>query len=228
MTLLHCEDMKQLKLPAMVAAFGRGDGRRRNFPGGISDSSVLSFPFITDALVMRLCMERPARMLYYAAMATLGSLLGCIWIYWLAKKGGEAYFHRHGGRAALKAKRWVDNHAFLSLFIPAILPPPMQFKVFVLAEGVFQVPLRTFVLALVLGRGLALRRGGNFRGEIRAAGAGFLDRPRRGVHCRGRGDLDCALYCQPADPAHRPGGRVKAKTSTFVAIYSKTAVSGRG
>jgi uncharacterized membrane protein YdjX (TVP38/TMEM64 family) len=30
----------------------------------------------------------------------------------------------------------------------------MQFKVFVLAEGVFQVPLRTFVLALVLGRGV--------------------------------------------------------------------------
>jgi membrane protein YqaA with SNARE-associated domain len=93
-------------------------------------------------------------MLYYAAMATLGSLVGCIWIYWLAKKGGEVYFHRHGGRAALKAKHWVDNHAFLSLFIPAILPPPMQFKVFVLAQGVFQVPLRTFVLALVLGRGV--------------------------------------------------------------------------
>ncbi len=54
----------------------------------------------------------------------------------------------------MKAKRWVDSHAFLSLFIPAILPPPMQFKVFVLAEGVFQVPLRTFVLALVLGRGV--------------------------------------------------------------------------
>ena len=30
----------------------------------------------------------------------------------------------------------------------------MQFKVFVLAEGVFQVPLKTFVLALVLGRGV--------------------------------------------------------------------------
>jgi membrane protein YqaA with SNARE-associated domain len=93
-------------------------------------------------------------MAYFVVMATLGSLLGCIWLYWLAKKGGQVYFHRHGGRYALKAKRWVDSHAFLSLFIPAILPPPMQFKVFVLAEGVFQVPLRTFVLALVFGRGV--------------------------------------------------------------------------
>ena len=146
--------MKQLKIPAWLQHFVAVLGGGGIFLVAFLDSSVLSFPFITDALVMRLCMERPARMLYYAAMATLGSLLGCIWIYWLAKKGGEVYFHRHGGRCALKAKQWVDNHAFLSLFIPAILPPPMQFKVFVLAEGVFQVPLRTFVLALVLGRGL--------------------------------------------------------------------------
>jgi membrane protein YqaA with SNARE-associated domain len=154
--------MKQLKLPGwlqhLVAVMGGGG----IFLVAFLDSSVLSFPFITDALVMRLCMERPARMLYYATMATLGSLLGCIWIYWLAKKGGEVYFHRHGGRAALKAKQWVDSHAFLSLFIPAILPPPMQFKVFVLAEGVFQVPLRTFVLALVLGRGLRYAAEGIF------------------------------------------------------------------
>jgi membrane protein YqaA with SNARE-associated domain len=146
--------MKRVKLPLWLQHFVAVMGGGGIFLVAFLDSSVLSFPFITDALVMRLCMERPARTLYYAAMATLGSLLGCIWIYWIAKKGGEAYFHRHGGRAALKAKRWVDDHAFLSLFIPAILPPPMQFKVFVLAEGVFQVPLRTFVLALVLGRGV--------------------------------------------------------------------------
>jgi len=146
--------MKPLRLPAWLQHFVAALGGGGIFLIAFLDSSVLSFPFVTDALVMRLCMEKPARMIYYAAMATLGSLLGCIWIYWLAKKGGEVYFHRHGGRAALKAKHWVDNHAFLSLFVPAILPPPMQFKVFVLAEGVFQVPLKTFVLALVLGRGL--------------------------------------------------------------------------
>jgi membrane protein YqaA with SNARE-associated domain len=146
--------MKELKLPLWLQHVAATMGAGGIFAVAFLDSSVLSFPFITDALVMRLCIERPSRLLYYTLTATLGSLLGCIWIYWLAKKGGEVYFHRHGGRAALKAKRWVDSHAFLSLFIPAILPPPMQFKVFVLAEGVFQVPLKTFTLALVLGRGL--------------------------------------------------------------------------
>src|SRR5271154_1032727 len=118
------------------------------------DSSVLSFPFIPDALVITLSIRNPARMPYYAAMAALGSLAGCIWLYLLAKKGGEAFFHRHAGGRAGKAKRWVKRNAFLSVFLPAILPPPFPFKIFVLAEGVFQVPLRTFVVSILFGRGL--------------------------------------------------------------------------
>jgi membrane protein YqaA with SNARE-associated domain len=86
-------------------------------------------------------------------MAALGSLLGCIWLYLLAKKAGEAYFHRRHGKIAIKAKHWVGRNAFLSVFVPSILPPPFPFKVFVFAEGVFQVRLKTFVSALLLGRG---------------------------------------------------------------------------
>ncbi|HXW56660.1 MAG TPA: VTT domain-containing protein [Candidatus Cybelea sp.] len=139
-----------LWLARLVALMGGGG----LFVVTFLDSSILSFPLIADALVIELSSERPARMPYYALMAALGSLAGCIWLYWLAQKGGEAYFHRHAGRGALRARGWVDRNAFLSVFIPAILPPPFPFKVFVLAAGVFQVPLRTFVVALLLGRGL--------------------------------------------------------------------------
>ena len=146
--------MKQRPLPGwlqnLVAVMGGGG----LFVVAFFDSSVLSFPFITDALVMHLSFANPARMPYYAAMAAAGSLAGCIWLYLLAKKGGEAYFHRHAKGRAEKVREWVDEHAFLSVFVPAILPPPLPFKIFVLAEGVFQVPLRTFILAILLGRGL--------------------------------------------------------------------------
>ena len=146
--------MKQRPLPGwlqnLVAVMGGGG----LFVVAFFDSSVLSFPFITDALVMQLSFANPGRMPYYAAMAAAGSLSGCIWLYLLAKKGGEAYFHRHAAGRAEKVKKWVDDHAFLSVFVPAILPPPLPFKIFVLAEGVFQVPLRTFVLAILFGRGL--------------------------------------------------------------------------
>jgi len=146
--------MNQVKLPPwlehLVAALG-GSGL---FLVTFFDSSVLSFPLVADALVVEVSMHNPARMPYYCAMAALGSLAGCIWLYLLAKKGGEAFFRRRAGRIALQVKRWVETNAFLSAFLPAILPPPVPFKPFILAEGVFQVPLRTFVVALLLGRGL--------------------------------------------------------------------------
>lgn len=144
--------MNQIKVPHWLATIIAVMGGGGLFVATFLDSSVITLPFIADTLVIRLSAQRPARMPYYCAMAALGSLAGCIWIYLLAKKGGEAYFHRH--RGSHKVKGWVQNHAFLSVFIPGILPPPFPFKVFVLAEGVFQVPLKTFVLALLMGRGL--------------------------------------------------------------------------
>jgi membrane protein YqaA with SNARE-associated domain len=144
--------MNPIKMPHWLAAIVATMGGGGLFVATFLDSSVLTLPFIADALVIDLSIQRPARMPYYCAMAALGSLAGCIWIYLLAKKGGEAYFHRYKG--AHKVKGWVQKNAFLSVFIPSILPPPFPFKVFVIAEGVFQVPLKTFVLALLLGRAL--------------------------------------------------------------------------
>jgi len=166
--------MNQVKLPhwlgAIVAVMGGGG----LFLVTFFDSSVLSFPFVADALVIELSLQRPARMPYYCAMAALGSLAGCIWLYLLAKKGGEAFFRRRAGRGGDKARQWVQSNAFLSVFIPAILPPPFPFKVFVLAEGVFQVPLKTFVLALLVGRTLRYFIEGIFAIRYGAATLTFL------------------------------------------------------
>ena len=142
------------KLPVWLERIVATMGGAGLFLVAFLDSSVLSFPFVTDALVIQLSFVNPKRMPYYAAMAALGSIAGCIWLYLLARKGGEAFFHRHAGGKAAKIKNWVEQNGFLSIFLPAILPPPLPFKPFVLAEGVFQVPIRTFVLGVLLGRSL--------------------------------------------------------------------------
>ncbi|MFZ3218085.1 MAG: VTT domain-containing protein [Candidatus Acidiferrales bacterium] len=164
-------------LQGLVVAFGGGG----LFVVTFFDSSVLSFPFFPDAMMIELSIQNPLRMPYYAAMAALGSLAGCIVLYFLAKKGGEAFFHKHARGKAEKIKEWVDRNGFLSAFIPAVLPPPFPFKPFVLAEGVFQVPPRTFVLAILLGRGLryslegilAVRYGDAALGYLKTHGATF-------------------------------------------------------
>ncbi len=144
--------MEQLPLwlRNLVGSFG-GLGL---FVIGFFDSSVLSFPFVNDLLLVRFTIQRPGLMPYYVVMSTLGSLAGCFWLYYLGKKGGEAMYRRSGNRRSQRIQNWVRRYKFLSVAVPAILPPPLPFKPFVLAAGVLQIPTGTFALALIVGRGL--------------------------------------------------------------------------
>ncbi len=118
------------------------------------DSSVLTFPVINDVLVIQLSIRSPSKMPYYALMATLGSLAGCLFLYYLARKGGELAFHKHAGARAEHIRAWVKRNGFLTMLVAAMLPPPIPLKPFVLAAGVFQEPVKSFALALLLARGL--------------------------------------------------------------------------
>ena len=91
---------------------------------------------------------------YYALMATLGSLGGCVFLYFLARKGGEIAFRKHAGVRAEPIRAWVQRNGFLAVFAVALMPPPVPLKPFVVAAGVFQEPLKSFVLALLLARSL--------------------------------------------------------------------------
>jgi membrane protein YqaA with SNARE-associated domain len=146
--------MKPAKLPGWLSRVVATLGGGGLFVVAFFDSSVLSFPLVLDLLIIQLAAQKPTHMPYYAAMATLGSLAGCLWLYWMAKKGGEAFFHKRAGVHAHKIRDWIGRYTFLSIFLAAILPPPMPFKAFILAAGVFEAPLQTFVLALLAGRAL--------------------------------------------------------------------------
>jgi membrane protein YqaA with SNARE-associated domain len=116
------------------------------------DSSVLTFPVINELLVIDYSIQNPARWAYYAAMATVGSVLGSIFLFFLAKKSGEAFFHKHAGKRAQHIRAWLSQNAFLGVLIAALLPPPAPFKVVVIGAGVFEVRFRDFALAVVLAR----------------------------------------------------------------------------
>src|SRR5215471_8419968 len=116
------------------------------------DSSVLTFPVINDLLLIELSVQHPARMPLYAFMAGLGSLLGCMLLYFIARKGGEAFFHRKAGDRAHTIRHWVERNGFGGMLVAALLPPPTPFKVFVFAAGVFEVPLWSFTSSIALAR----------------------------------------------------------------------------
>jgi len=135
-----------------VAAFAGGLGAPGLFLISFLDSSVLTFPVINDLLLIELSMRRPALMPLYASMAAVGSLLGCVLLFFLARKGGEAFFHRKVGARAVTIQRWVERNGFGGILVAALLPPPTPFKFFVLAAGVFEVPVVSFVSAIALAR----------------------------------------------------------------------------
>src|SRR5579864_7749736 len=88
----------------------------------------------------------------YALMAASGSVLGCVLLYFLARMGGEAYFHRKAGARAHAIRHWVERNGFGGMLIAALLPPPTPFKIFVFAAGVFEAPVHSFVSAIALAR----------------------------------------------------------------------------
>ena len=135
-----------------IVAFAGGLGAPGLFLISFLDSSVLTFPVINDLLLIELSMQRPARMPLYAFLAALGSVLGCVLLYFIARKGGEAFFHRRAGRHAHAIRHWVERNGFLGMLIAALLPPPTPFKFFVLAAGVFEVPLFSYTSAIVIAR----------------------------------------------------------------------------
>jgi len=135
-----------------IVAFAGALGAPGLFLISFIDSSVLTFPVINDLLLINLCIQHPTRMPVYAAMAALGSLLGCVLLYFIARKGGEAFFHRKAGKRAHVIRHWVEKNGFGGMLIAALLPPPTPFKVFVFAAGVFEVPLLSFTSAIALAR----------------------------------------------------------------------------
>jgi membrane protein YqaA with SNARE-associated domain len=118
------------------------------------DSSVLTFPVINDLLLIELSIQRPQRMPLYAVMAMTGSVLGCVLLYFIAKKGGEAFFRKRAGHRAQVIREWVVKNGFGGMLAAALLPPPTPFKIFVFAAGVFEVPLGSFTSAITLARAI--------------------------------------------------------------------------
>ena len=137
-----------------IIAFAGALGAPGLFLISFLDSSVLTFPVINDLLLIELSIQRPPRMPLYALMAMSGSVLGCVVLYFLARAGGEAFFHKKAGTRGRAIRHWVETNGFGGVLITALLPPPTPFKIFVFAAGVFEVPFISFVSAVSLARAI--------------------------------------------------------------------------
>ena len=118
------------------------------------DSSFLPLPGITDILLIVLVTRRPELMLLYVAATTLGSLGGCMVMHFLGKKGGDALIKRRFATAKIeRAMASLQRHGVMAVLIPALLPPPAPFKIFLLLAGAVGIPAGRFAAAIAIARG---------------------------------------------------------------------------
>ena len=151
------------RILAWVQGFAESLGGPGLFIIAFLDSSFLSFPEVCDALIVLLTVQHEQRMLFYALVTTLGSIAGCYALYTVGRKGGEAFLRRRfKARHVDRAMDIFRRYGMLAIIVPSLLPPPMPFKIFVLAAGVARVGRMEFLLAVAIGRG------------IRYFGEGFL------------------------------------------------------
>jgi membrane protein YqaA with SNARE-associated domain len=122
-------------------------------PLGLLDSSVIPLPGSMDVLLIVLAARQTQLWLYYALMATLGSVIGGFVTYRLARKGGKESLSRRFSAKTLKRVYAIfERWGFAAIAIPALLPPPVPLVPFVLAAGAMQYSVKKFLVAISLGR----------------------------------------------------------------------------
>jgi membrane protein YqaA with SNARE-associated domain len=120
---------------------------------GALDSSLLSLPEINDYLVVGRCYKYPSAAFYFPLFAAIGSVIGCNILYSIVRRGGQAVLRRRVPLASIKrVERAYERFGFLAIGIPAILPPPLPFKIFVATAGALEYPRWKFLLTVMIAR----------------------------------------------------------------------------
>jgi membrane protein YqaA with SNARE-associated domain len=139
------------RIKALALALG-GPGL---FLVALLDSSFLPLPGITDVLLVVVITRNPAAMLWYVGMTVAGSVVGCLALHYLGRKGGETLVRKKfTGEKIERAMAALQRNGVMAVLIPCLLPPPSPFKIFILLAGVVGISATRLAIAIAIGRGV--------------------------------------------------------------------------
>jgi membrane protein YqaA with SNARE-associated domain len=119
----------------------------------VVESSV--FPVPPDLLLMALALSIPARAFRYAAICSIGSILGGVLGYAIGYFGYETIGRPiiemyHGQEVMASVEGLYMEYGFLGVLIAAITPIP--YKIFTISSGFFRFEFFSFLAASIIGR----------------------------------------------------------------------------
>ena len=122
------------------------------FAVALLDSSFVPLPSSADALMILLTTAHPRLMIVYALLATAGSTIGCVILYYISRRAGSRALNRFSPKKQKQVKELIDRYDVLSVLVASLVPPPFPFKLFVISAGVFNFSLTRFTIAIFSGR----------------------------------------------------------------------------
>jgi membrane protein YqaA with SNARE-associated domain len=119
---------------------------------GALDSSLLSLPEVNDYITAYRVAHNPSEVYYFPLFPAIGSVIGCLVLYRIARRGEQFVTKRFHPRHLDRVKEIYRRWGVFALVIPALLPPPMPFKIFVVAAGALNYPAGRFAAVIMFAR----------------------------------------------------------------------------
>lgn len=119
------------------------------------DSAFVPIPSGPDVLMVTLALQSsPLEIVKYVVVATIGSTLGCLLLYMLARQGGESVLKRVSAERRDYVQHMLGRYDSLAIIAACLMPPPFPFKPFILVSGVLDFKLSRLIIGLLIGRSL--------------------------------------------------------------------------
>ena len=119
----------------------------------VLDSSFLVLPFGNDLLLIGLISSdrNGFGWIAYVLAASVGSVIGVLFVDWLARKGGEKGLERFVSRQKVEQlKQKIDNQAGITVLLATLIPPPFPFTAVIMTASALQYP-RSKLFGIVFG-----------------------------------------------------------------------------
>ncbi|MBI2564701.1 DedA family protein [Candidatus Woesearchaeota archaeon] len=111
------------------------------------------FPIPPDLLLISLVLSEPHSWIWYALVCTIGSTLGGLFGYLIGYVGKIKVLQRFVKQEKIdQVHNYFHKYDAWAIFISAFTPIP--YKVFTISAGVFNIELKRFTIASLIGRGL--------------------------------------------------------------------------
>src|SRR4051812_41440702 len=97
------------------------------FLAAVLDGAGVPVPGGVDVLLVYLSTRMPSAFLWLALITVAGSFAGNLFLFFLARRGGELLLDQRTSSAGAKRfRRWFGHYGLLTVFISALIPLPIM------------------------------------------------------------------------------------------------------